>query len=103
MRLFGEIGAHGPGQKEQSRSDFQYGARPILDGAVRDYGKDNERADAHAEELHGLERSADSGTKATSSIQAEPRILLSNFSLRKTGHAKLHSWTSLPDVQGRLS
>src|SRR4029077_7810270 len=101
--LLGEIGAHGPGQKEQSRSDFQYGARPILDGAVRDYGKDNERPNPHAEEFHCLESSADSGTKATSSIQAEPRILLSNFSLRRRVTQSCISWTSLPDVQRRLS
>ena len=76
-----EASSNGPHEKEQTRPDFQYGARPILDGAVRGHTEDHERADSYAEEFHCLMFSADSGTKATSSIQAEPKILLSNSAL----------------------
>src|SRR5580704_1421828 len=98
--LLREIRANGPGEKKQGRSDLQNSARPILDAAVGRHTKHHQGTDADADEFHCLLGSADSGTRATSSIQADPRILLSNFALgRRLAHIS-NSRTSLPEVQG---
>jgi hypothetical protein len=67
-----EIKAGSPDQENQAGTGFEDGAGPILDSAM---GQDRERdksANAETEKLHGLERSAEAGTKATSSTQAVP-------------------------------
>src|SRR5260370_1298620 len=67
-----EIEPHSPGEKEQSRASLKNSSRPILDTSVRGDGKHGQRANAEAQQPHGLRCSAGSGTKATSSTQADP-------------------------------
>src|SRR2546430_12329371 len=76
-----EIDPHSPGEKEQSSAGFKNGSRPILDTSVRGNGKHGPRANSKAQQPHGLGYSAGSGTKATSSTQAGPSILVSASSL----------------------
>ena len=72
MVLFREIGADGPGEKEQGRADFKDSASPIFDGTMGNDRENHKSTKADSNEFHCPEFSADSGTKATSSIQAEP-------------------------------
>ena len=61
-----------PDEKEQTGAGLDHRAGPIFDTAVRGNCKHQQRANANAQHLHGLECSAGSGTKATSSTQAVP-------------------------------
>src|SRR5467141_4038918 len=67
-----EIDPHSPSQKEQSGASLKDGSRPILDTTVRGNGKQGQRANPEAQQLHGLGCSRGSGTSATSSTQAVP-------------------------------
>ena len=72
LHFWVEKNPQSPGKKEQARTRFDHGARPIFNTAVSRHCKHHEGANADPQELHGLACSADTGTRATSSIQAVP-------------------------------
>ena len=76
--FFPEVYPQGPGEKEQSSAGLKDSSRPIFHASVRRHPKDDQRADSGSQELHGLECSVASGTRATSSTQMVPFILFSS-------------------------
>src|SRR5947207_6258464 len=83
LHFFCEINPQGPGEKKQSGAGLKDCSRPILDTSMRGDSKYSQRANAEAQQPHGLGCSASSGTRATSSTQAVPGILPSASSLGK--------------------
>ncbi len=67
-----EIKGQRPEEKQHSGPSFEDGFGPVFDRPVGKNREDGERAEADANEFHGLVLAEDSGTTATSSTQEVP-------------------------------
>src|SRR4029077_10249398 len=86
-----------PPEEQHGRAYFEDRFRPGLDDAVSEYAEGQQPANANTYRLHcGVRAKAGSGTRATSSTQAVPRILFPNFSLRLRRSTTRRSSVSAP-------